>query len=134
MNYSKAVRVARSLADISQGELADRAQIDRSYLSLIESGKRQASVETIEKIAAALDMPFHLLSLLASEEKDIQKANPSQIANLSLALTNLLLQAPADDEPDTKTKQTPSRRGSPKKPTRTGVSNRGKTRSVATTR
>jgi transcriptional regulator with XRE-family HTH domain len=134
MNYSKAVRVARSLADISQGELADRAQIDRSYLSLIESGKRQASVETIEKIAAALDMPFHLLSLLASEEKDIQKANPSQIANLSLALTNLLLQAPADDEPDTKTKQTTSRRGSPKKSTRTGISNRGKTRSAAATR
>jgi transcriptional regulator with XRE-family HTH domain len=134
MNYSKAVRVARSLADISQGELADRARIDRSYLSLIESGKRQASVETIEKIATALDMPFHLLSLLASDEKDIQKANPSQIENLSLALTKLLLQAPSDDEPDTKTKQTPSRRSTPKKPTRSGVSTRNKTRSVAATR
>ena len=116
MNYSKAIRVARSLADLSQGELADRAEIDRSYLSLIESGKRHASVETIKKIATALDLPFHLLALLGSEQKDIRKANANQIEDLSLALTKLLLQAPKNDNPDKKDETASSRAGPPKKP------------------
>jgi transcriptional regulator with XRE-family HTH domain len=98
MNYPKAIRVARSLADISQGKLADRAEIDRSYLSLIESGKRQPSVETIEKIANALKIPFHLLTLLGSEEADVQKVSHEHIASLSLALTKLLLEV-SNDEP-----------------------------------
>ena len=92
MNYPKAIRIARSLADMSQGQLADLAEIDRSYLSLIESGKRQPSVETIEKISNALKLPFHLLSLLGSEEADVQKTSHDQIASLALALTKLLLE------------------------------------------
>jgi transcriptional regulator with XRE-family HTH domain len=122
MNYSKAIRVARSLADLSQGELADRAEIDRSYLSLIESGKRQASVETIQKIAKALDLPFPLLTLLGSEQQDIQRINRSQIADLSLALTKLLIQAPKNDESDTKDDTTLSRTGPPKKPPGSAIS------------
>ena len=122
MNYSKAIRVARSLADLSQGELADRAQIDRSYLSLIESGKRHATVETIEKIATALKLPFHLLTLLGSEEEDVQKANPGQIESLSIALTKLLMQVDAD-ESDTRPEPPTSPRSSPpKKLERVGVS------------
>ena len=97
MNYSKAIRVARSLADMSQGQLADRAEIDRSYLSLIESGKRQPTIETLEKLAQALKMPFHLLSLLGSEESDVEKANPGQIESLSLALTKLLMHVDSND-------------------------------------
>ena len=95
MNYSKAIRVARSLADVSQGQLAGRADINRSYLSLIESGKRMPSVQTIEKIAQALKIPFHLLSLLGSEEAD---ASHEQIASLSVALTKLLLTVPTAKE------------------------------------
>jgi transcriptional regulator with XRE-family HTH domain len=138
MNYSKAIRVARSLADLSQGELADRAEIDRSYLSLIESGKRQPSVETIEKIAVALKLPFHLLSLLGSEEADKQKADPRQIESLSLALTKLLLQAeshePPTPAPSSAPRTPPARSGTSKKPSRAGIHSRGRTRSVAGTR
>jgi len=131
MNYSKAIRVARSLADLSQGELADRAEIDRSYLSLIESGKRHASVETIQKIATALDLPFHLLALLGSEQKDIRKANANQIEDLSLALTKLLLQAPKNDNPDKKDETASSRAGPPKKPPGSSTSPRRKTRNTS---
>jgi transcriptional regulator with XRE-family HTH domain len=132
MNYSKAIRVARSLADLSQGELADRAEIDRSYLSLIESGKRKPTIETIEKISQALRIPFHLLSLLGSEEEDIQKANPAQIQSLSLALTKLLVQADADDTDSPKNGETTvSRRGSLEEPKRVGVSARRRSRNSA---
>lgn len=130
MNYSKAIRVARSLADLSQGELADRAQIDRSYLSLIESGKRHATTETIEKIATALKLPFHLLTLLGSEEEDVQKANPGQIESLSIALTKLLMQVDAD-ESDTPTEpQTSPRSSPPKKLERARVSSKRRARNA----
>lgn len=123
MNYSKAIRVARSLADISQGQLADRADIDRSYLSLIESGKRMPSVETIEKIAQALKLPFHLLSLLGSEEADVKKASDEQIAGLSMALTKLLLEVSGDDP--TKEKEHPNPGNSAdQKPPRPRISSR----------
>ena len=123
MNYSKAIRVARSLADISQGQLADRADIDRSYLSLIESGKRMPSVETIEKIAQALKIPFHLLSLLGSEEADIKKASHEQIASLSVALTKLLLEVSGDDPPKGNEHRKPGK-NTDQKPPRPRISSR----------
>lgn len=124
MNYPKAIRVARSLADLSQGQLADRAEIDRSYLSLIESGKRQPTIETLEKLAQALKMPFHLLSLLGSEESDVEKANPGQIENLSLALTKLLMHVGPDDNDEEPHNSGTAPQGSSKKPQRAGASPR----------
>ena len=97
MNYSKAIRVARSLADLSQGELAGKSEIDRSYLSLIESGKRKPTIKTLEKIAAALKIPFHLLVLLGSEGGDAKNVSKKQVANLSLALSKLLLKVASDE-------------------------------------
>lgn len=123
MNYSKAIRVARSLADISQGQLADKAEIDRSYLSMIESGKRIPSIETIERIARALNLPFHLLSLLGSEEADVQKASQEHIASLSLALTKLLLEVRDEDTPNNQNERRPLRHSDPK-PARPRVSSR----------
>jgi transcriptional regulator with XRE-family HTH domain len=123
MNYSKAIRVARSLADISQGALADRAEMDRSYLSLIESGKRKPTVETIEKIANALKIPFHLLSLLGSEESDVRSASREQIASLSLALTKLLLEVSNEESIEGKGKRRPIK-GAGTKPPRPRVPSR----------
>jgi transcriptional regulator with XRE-family HTH domain len=130
MNYSKAIRVARSLADLSQAQLADRAEIDRSYLSLIESGKRRPTVETIEKIAQALKMPFHLLSLLGSEASDVKNVNHGQIEGLSIALTKLLMRVDPDESKRSKVTETASQSGSIKKSARVRVPSRRKSRSA----
>lgn len=97
MNYSKAVRMARSIADISQHELAKRASLNRSYISLIESGDRNATTETLEKIAAAMDIPTHLFTLLAVEESDKAAIGKEQIHSLGVALAKLLLHSKWDD-------------------------------------
>ncbi|WP_083350547.1 helix-turn-helix domain-containing protein [Terriglobus roseus] len=130
MNYSKAIRVARSLADLSQGELADRANIDRSYLSLIESGKRQPTLDTIEKLAQALRMPFHLLSLLGISEADAQRAKPGQIESLSLALTELLMQVDRDSHDSSAQQTSPSGSAATTQPPRTRTSARRKPRGI----
>lgn len=98
MEYAKAVRIARSIADISQGELADRAGLDRSYLSLIEGGKRKPTLETLQTISNALDMPFPLLTLLAVEKQDSKHINEEQVLGLAKQLTRLLLEMPKNDD------------------------------------
>jgi len=97
MNYSKAIRVARALADVRQRELARRVAIDASLVSMLESGKRNPSLATVEKIAAALGIPFHLFTLLASEPGDLKGADSETVHQLATGLTKLLLGGEEDD-------------------------------------
>lgn len=94
MDYAKAIRIARSIADLTQGELADKSGLDRSYLSLIECGKRSPSVEALEKIASSLEIPFHLLALLATEKGESPRIGEEQIHGLATHLTHLLFEGP----------------------------------------
>lgn len=56
------MRNYRKKAGISQEELADKAGLHRTHVSLIEREKRNVSILTIEKIAEALGIdPFKLL-------------------------------------------------------------------------
>lgn len=57
----KAIRTLRARKGVSQKELAERAEITPSFLSLVESGRRAASLKVIERIAAALDVPAEVL-------------------------------------------------------------------------
>ncbi|MBF9151691.1 helix-turn-helix transcriptional regulator [Novosphingobium sp. 1Y9A] len=45
----------RLAANLSQEELAHRADIDRTYVSSLERGRYSASVDMIESLAAALE-------------------------------------------------------------------------------
>lgn len=48
------VKAARDLLDLSQEELADEAKIDRTYISGIERGKRNPSIDLLARLAKAL--------------------------------------------------------------------------------
>jgi transcriptional regulator with XRE-family HTH domain len=54
--YGKAVRTIRQDKKISQEELADLCGLHRTYISDIELGKRNVSLENIDKIAQALQV------------------------------------------------------------------------------
>lgn len=56
IRYGKAVRDARIQKGMSQEKLADLSELHRTYISDIELGKRNVSIDNIEKIADALDM------------------------------------------------------------------------------
>jgi transcriptional regulator with XRE-family HTH domain len=92
MNYGKAIRTARSIADRSQEDVAKAASINRSYLSSIESGKRTPSIGTLENLTHALNIPMHLLQLLGMEKKDHVPAQEETVKALAIELTRLLLQ------------------------------------------
>jgi DNA-binding XRE family transcriptional regulator len=52
------IKLWRDYRWLTQQELADQAGISKPYLSQIESGKRQGTVETLAAIARSLDVPL----------------------------------------------------------------------------
>ena len=55
------VRLARVKRGISQEALADMAGLARSTMGIIERGEQSPSVQTLYKVALALDVDFHKL-------------------------------------------------------------------------
>ncbi|GAC1342937.1 MAG: hypothetical protein NVS2B9_17200 [Myxococcales bacterium] len=52
------LRSSRSGARLTQEELSERARISVSFLSMIERGERSPHLETLAKIANALEVPL----------------------------------------------------------------------------
>lgn len=52
----KRVKELRNKIGISQEELADTAQLDRTYITSVECGKRNISIVNVEKLANALNV------------------------------------------------------------------------------
>jgi len=54
----KRIKELRLKKGISQEQLALKAEIDRTYMTSVENGKRNISIQNIEKIIYALDTTF----------------------------------------------------------------------------
>lgn len=52
----KRVKELRNKLGISQEELADNCELDRTYITSVERGKRNISIVNIEKLAKALNV------------------------------------------------------------------------------
>ena len=50
------IKILRRKLGISQEELADRAEIHRTYIASLEVGKRNVSIITLEKVVNALEV------------------------------------------------------------------------------
>jgi transcriptional regulator with XRE-family HTH domain len=94
MRYGRAIKVARAAAGLTQAQLADRLTVGQSHLSLIEAERRNPSLEVLQEIATALDVPVHLLTLLASEPEDLDDPkNAGRVTEVARALLRLLTSA-----------------------------------------
>ena len=54
--FGKIVRTRRRALDMSQEDLGEKAELNRGYISDIERGLRNPSLEVIDRIARALRM------------------------------------------------------------------------------
>ncbi len=52
------IKGLRKIEGISQEKLAFKAEMDRAYVAGVESGKRNLSIKSLEKILNALDISF----------------------------------------------------------------------------
>ena len=70
LNLGAAIRSERSELGISQDELARRSGLHRTYISDLERGTRNPSVESVEKLAAALQISMSALFERAGDGDD----------------------------------------------------------------
>lgn len=92
MNYARAVKQLREARKLKQKELAERANLDASYVSQIESNKRIPSSATAEAIAKALDIPYYLFILFASDAEDLRGISEEKARQLEQNLLAIVLQ------------------------------------------
>ncbi|WP_454804392.1 helix-turn-helix domain-containing protein [Mucilaginibacter phyllosphaerae] len=52
------IKELRNEIGISQEALANKAEIDRTYVTDVENGRRNISIENLEKLVDALEIPF----------------------------------------------------------------------------
>jgi transcriptional regulator with XRE-family HTH domain len=76
-HFGEAVRQHRELIRLSQEELADRAGMDRTYVSGIERGRRNPTLKVMQMLADALgadlDVIFATSRQLATRPKSGRK-------------------------------------------------------------
>ena len=53
------IREKREAQELTQHELAERANVDRNYIGMVERGERNPSYLSLIKIAAGLGMPVY---------------------------------------------------------------------------
>jgi len=69
--FSQVLRECRNQKGLSQEKLAERSDLERNFISLLETNKRQPSLTTIFKLAKGLEMSAtHLISLVEEKEKE----------------------------------------------------------------
>lgn len=56
--FGEKVREERHRLGLSQEELASRAGVHRTYIGMIERAEKNITLENIEKIARALEIPL----------------------------------------------------------------------------
>lgn len=73
--FGKIVKIIREERGLSQEILADRADLNRSYVGEVERGTAMPSLNTITKIAKALNLPTSTLlaRFEAYEEAQLEK-------------------------------------------------------------
>lgn len=59
MNIGDRLREIRQSKNLSQGDIEERTGLLRCYISRVENGHTVPAVETLEKMARALEMPLH---------------------------------------------------------------------------
>ena len=61
MYIAERLRAVRKAKKLSQGDIEKRTGLLRCYISRVENGHTIPSLETLEKISRALEMPMYLL-------------------------------------------------------------------------
>lgn len=91
MNLGRAISLCRKQRALTQAELAARAGLSVSYMSLLEQNKRKdPSLSTIQKIAEALRVPSGILFFLAADQVELSGLEPDLQQRLAHAALNLL--------------------------------------------
>ena len=92
MNIGRAIKLCRNQKGFTKTKLAENSGLSVSYLTLLEQGKRDPNLSTLEKICLALQIPSTVLMFLAAD------ADAGMSTELSEKLSALALSAIGDND------------------------------------
>ena len=90
MNSGKAIKLCRNQRGFTKTKLAEKAELSTSYLTLLEQGKRDPNLSTLEKICQALQIPSTILMFLASDTEDRLGMSSELAEKLSVLALSLI--------------------------------------------
>ncbi|OYD21044.1 helix-turn-helix domain-containing protein [Oceanimonas baumannii] len=70
LSIGKTIKELRQLRGLSLNQVAEKADMDKSYLSKIENEKRDPSLSSLFRISKALNVPLNILILMCEEPSD----------------------------------------------------------------
>ena len=77
------IRIYRNNLGYTQEILAEKAHLHNTYIGQLERGEKNATLESIEKICKALEIPLEILfKNIIISEKDFENDIPSKVYNL----------------------------------------------------
>jgi CheY-like chemotaxis protein/DNA-binding XRE family transcriptional regulator len=96
--FGAAVRFHRDHLGISQEELAGRAGLHRTYISDVERGARNVSLESIQRLASALEVPLSILFSRMEEQSSLNHSSSAAMSQDDLVDILIVEDSPEDAE------------------------------------
>jgi len=82
-DLGKTIRILRQAKKLSTGDLATKSGVTSPFISLVEKGNRQPSLEVLRQIAKALEVPSEALVLMAFGRESGLKSDDSAASSLA---------------------------------------------------
>ena len=92
MDLGNAVKELRKKRGLTQGNFCEQIGITQSYLSQVEKGHKEPSIDVIKKIADALGTPIPVLFWFTLTEEDVDD-NKREVFKLLKPSVNSLVDA-----------------------------------------
>ena len=87
VTIGKAIKIIREAKGSSLRNLAAQAKVSTPYLSLLESGKRNPSLDVVKRLAVALDIPLEVMLLIAAGENTTLRSD-NDLAGRLMSIIN----------------------------------------------
>lgn len=93
MDYSKSIKIIRSITGLNQNDFADFIDLDPSLISRYESGERVPSEDFVKKLIQKLKIPRKLLELISAEAPELKNISEEEARTLGTELVKVLIHA-----------------------------------------
>lgn len=82
MTLGNRIRRFREAKNLSQGDIERRTGLLRCYISRVENGHTVPSIETLERLAASLEIPLYRLFYEGDDVSDVALASRPSTAGI----------------------------------------------------
>ncbi len=90
MNIGITIKRIRKRRNISQKELSMLSKVSQTYISQIESGEKNPSIDLLEKLGVALNIPYEIISFLSLDINSIPESKRDYYKNIGPAVNAMV--------------------------------------------